>query len=225
MAEVPATDEDTDTDTMEREHISPELVLIDPELARALRQSAPPTAFRVVFVCTGNRFRSVLAEATFRSVAVQLPVEVDSYGILDLGSSRPLPEATRAAEEYGLRISEHVARSLGTADLSGSSLVIGFEPQHVTAAIETAGAPADRAFLLPEIVDLLRQVGVDTRRNSIEHAVEIVTRAHELRLAERRWTGRSIHDPMGLSEEEQRRIGDSVHEQTSVLARELFGLV
>jgi protein-tyrosine-phosphatase len=206
------------------EPITPELVLVDPGLARAIRQELASVPFRVAFVCTGNRFRSVLAEAAFRSVTGRLPVEVESYGILDVGSTHPLPEAVRTAEAYGLGISSHVGRSLVAADLSQSSLVVGFEPQHITAAIEIAGARAERAFLLRELVDLLQQIGVDTRSHPIERAIETIARAHSRRLEEpRRWIGREIGDPIGLSEREQRAIGQAVCDGATRMAHELFG--
>ena len=69
-------------------------------------------AFTVAFVCTGNRFRSVIAEATFRSAAEGLPVRTVSYGTLELGPAEPLPAAVREAHALGLDISTHVARSL-----------------------------------------------------------------------------------------------------------------
>lgn len=215
-----------DTDTMELEPISPELVLVDPELAHALRTNAAPAPIRVAFICTGNRFRSVLAEAAFRSVAALLPVEVDSYGLLDLRSSPPLPGAARTAEVYGLRISSHVARSLGTADLSQHSLVVGFEPQHVTAAIEIAGARPERAFLLSELIGLLEHVGIDPRPNLTDQTVDAVRRAHNRRLADpARRIGGVIGDPMGMSDRDQWAIGEAVCEGAIRLARELFGLV
>src|SRR5579864_540531 len=134
--------------------ISPELVLVDPGLAHAARPSWPPARFRVAFVCTGNRFRSALAETAFRVAARDLPVDVASYGTLDVGSVGPLPQALRAAEAYGLELSGHVARPLATADLA-DSLVVGFERQHAVAAVELAGAVPERTFLLQELVDLL----------------------------------------------------------------------
>src|SRR5207247_4399470 len=112
-------------------------------------------SFRVAFVCTGNRFRSVLAAAAFGSAAGGLPVHAESYGTLDLGPAAPLPEAIREASAIGLDVSSHAARSLNEADLGGASLVVGFEAQHVVAAVDVAGALVERIFVLPELVDLL----------------------------------------------------------------------
>lgn len=180
-------------------------------------------SFRVAFVCTGNRFRSALAETAFRSASMHLPVEADSFGTLDVGSAPPLPEAVVVGAAHGLDISGHVARSLATADLSEASLVVGFEPQHVTAAVKIAGANAERAFLLRELIDLLEQVDIDSDAEPIERATEAVARAHLHRRKEPgRWLGREIGDPMGLTQAEQQAIGHAVCDGTIGLAQELF---
>lgn len=206
--------------------ISPELVLVDPELARSIRRGSYPAVFRVTFVCTGNRFRSALAAAAFRSVVDHLPVEVDSYGTLDVGPALPLPEALSIAAPLGLELSSHRAKPLGTTDLSQRSLVVGFEPQHVTAAVDFAGARAECAFLLRELNDLLEQVQVDLSPDPIERAVQTVARANLHRQMEpRRWLGREIGDPMGLEQHEQDAIGHAVCGGAIKAAHKLFGSI
>lgn len=207
------------------EPISPELVLVDSELARTLRSpSAIP--FRVVFVCTGNRFRSVLAAAAFRSVAVHLPVEVDSCGTLDVGAAQPLPEAMAVAAMYGLDLSGHVTKSLSTADLSHESLVVGFEPRHMSAAVEIAGARAERTFLLRELNELLDHVDVAPTADPIARAIQTIVGANVYRRLEpRRWVGREIGDPMGLTQPEQHAIGQAVCGGAIMAAQKLFGSI
>ena|SRR5579863_5110211 len=208
------------------EPITPELVLVDRELARAIQRRSLMAPFRVAFVCTGNRFRSALAAAAFRSVSFHLPVEVDSYGTLDIGSAQPLPEAVSIAAAYGLDVSGHLARSLGTTDLSQTSLVVGFEPQHVTAAADIAGARSERTFLLRELNDLIEQVDVAPNPDPIERAIQTVARADLRRQVEpRRWVGREIADPMGLTQPQQRAIGQAVCGGAIKAAQELFGSV
>ena len=208
------------------EPISPELVLVDPHLAHALRQASSSAPFRVVFVCTGNRFRSALAEAAFRAATSNLPLEVASYGILDLGAAGPLSQAVRVAGIYGLEISRHVARPLASADLSEISLVVGFEAQHAVSAISLAGARPERAFLLLELVDLLGAIRAVFGADPIDRAVSAVARAHTGRSAEpTSRSRRAIPDPMELSESDQMVVGRIVYEQVTRLARALFGPV
>jgi protein-tyrosine-phosphatase len=183
-----------------------------------------PESFRVAFVCTGNRFRSALAVSAFRSVAADLPVEADSFGTLDIGSAPPLPEAVEVGEMYGLDISGHLAKSVATADLSQTSLVVGFEPRHIAAVVDIAGARPEKAFLLRELVDLLEQVGIDSNTDPVQRAKAAVERANLLRRGEpERWLGREIGDPIGLARDEQLSIGHAVCEGAIRLAQELFG--
>jgi protein-tyrosine-phosphatase len=206
------------------EPISPELVLVDSELARAIRHRSMSGPFRVVFVCTGNRFRSALAAAAFRTVASHLPIEIDSYGTLDIPAEQPLPEAVAVAAAYGLDLSGHLTKSLGKTDLSNGSLVVGFEPEHISAAVAIAGARSERTFLLREINDLLDHVHVAPTPDPIERAIQTIDRANLYRREEpRRWLGREIGDPMGLTRPEQHAIGQAVCAAAIMVARKLFG--
>lgn len=197
--------------------ISPELVLVDPRLASA----ADP--FRVAFVCTGNRFRSALGEAAFRAATAGLPLEVSSFGILDLGAARPLPQAIQAAQAFGLEISTHVARPLTGADLSAMALVVGFEAHHTDAAVRLAGAHTDRAFLLLELADLLADVQAGRGTDPVERAVDVLARANRDRRAEPgRWGRREIPDPVQLADADQAVVGRVVCEAATRLAEHLF---
>ena len=203
--------------------ISPELVLVDPQLASSVGKPATRGPFRVAFVCTGNRFRSALAEAAFGAATAGLPIEVSSFGVLDLGSIGPLPQALEAAEAFGLEISAHVARPLAGADLADMSLVVGFEVHHVDAAVELAGARAERAFLLLELVDLLAGVHPFDGPDPIERAAGDVALAHRRRSAEPELHARRvIPDPAELDETDQAVIGRVVCEATIRLAKRLF---
>ena len=203
--------------------VSPKLVLVDPELASSADEPATRGPFRVAFVCTGNRFRSALAEAAFRAATAGLPLEVSSFGILDLGSLGPLPQALEAAEAFGLEISSHVARPLAGADLAEMSLVVGFEAHHADAAVKLAGARAERAFLLLELVDLLDGVQPLLAPDPIARAAGAVTRAHRRRSDERELHARRvIPDPAELGESDQAIIGRVVCEATIWLAKRLF---
>jgi protein-tyrosine phosphatase len=180
--------------------------------------------FDVAFVCTGNRFRSVIAETTFRSATEGMPVRVESYGTLELGPVEPLPAAFREARELGLDISSHVARGLTDADLTQTALVVGFELQHAVAAVEVAGARLERVFILPELVDVLKRIGVVRGPDPIEQAAENIARAHANRRADpRRRPGLEIEDPISLPRVFQKAIAQAVHDGAETLALQLFG--
>ena len=180
--------------------------------------------FDVAFVCTGNRFRSVIAESTFRSATEGLRVRVESYGTLDLGPAEPLPAALREARALGLDISTHVARSLTDADLTQTPLVVGFELQHAVAAVEVAGARLERVFILPELVEVLDRIGVIRRPDPIDRAAENIARAHANRRTDpRRRPALEIEDPISLPRVSQKAIAQAVHDGAKRLALQLFG--
>ena len=59
--------------------------------------SAAEDVFEVVFICTGNRFRSVLAEHRLRQATSGLPVRVSSFGTLDASGNTALADAVGSA--------------------------------------------------------------------------------------------------------------------------------
>ena len=177
----------------------------------------------IAFICTGNRYRSVLAEAAFRAAAEGVPVRVGSFGTLDVGSAGPLPEALEAAREVGLDVSSHAARCVVGADLSQASLVVGFEIIHSATAVVDAGAPAKRTFTLPELVELLERVGPVRARDPIERALERIERASALRGSAPRQIPPAIADPIGQARSRQQAIGREVYASATRLAEQLFG--
>jgi len=179
--------------------------------------------FSVVFVCTGNRFRSVIAAAAFRGALGDLAVPVESYGTLDLGPVGPLPEAVREARALGLEISEHVARSLRQADLTDASLVLGFELEHAVAAVDVGGARLEHVFILPELVLLLDRIGVEQGSDPVAQALENIARAQANRDAAPQPVVPEIEDPFSLPESAQRAIARAVCRGAEALAVQLFG--
>jgi protein-tyrosine-phosphatase len=174
----------------------------------------------IAFVCTGNRYRSVLAAAAFQAAVEGLPVRVGSFGILDVGRAGPLPEALEAARGFGLDISGHSARCVADADLSETSLVVGFERSH-SAAAKGAGARPERTFTLLELVELLGRVGAVSESEPVARAVELIERADALRASE--LSPVEIADPIGQSRSRQEAIGRQVYAATTKLTEQLFG--
>src|SRR3954451_11765142 len=90
----------------------------------------------VLFLCTGNYYRSRFAEALFNSVAVRmgLPWRASSRGLaLERGVNNVGPMAVAvvtALEALGVRSDDSVARSpaqVTTADLEGAALVVALK--------------------------------------------------------------------------------------------------
>lgn len=84
---------------------------------------------QVVFICTGNAARSVMAGAALRA---HLPHwEVSTSGTLVV-EGQPMSERTRAAlEAEGLAAPLHRSRQARQDDLESAALVVALAPEHV----------------------------------------------------------------------------------------------
>jgi protein-tyrosine phosphatase len=150
--------------------------------------------FEIVFVCTGNRARSPLAEALCARYAAGLDVGVRSAGTLGLRGLPPLEEAIKAGRTLGVDIASHRSVPLAEAGLGDADLVLGFEPFHARAAIE-AGAPRERVFLLGELVALIAPEEHDD--DVVARARETVAHAHARRALVPTSVTATIADPLG----------------------------
>lgn len=180
--------------------------------------------FRLVFLCTGNRARSAIAEGFVRQIASDLPVEVSSAGLLDLARGPALPEAIDAVRQLGLDLTTHVSRPLKGVDISRADLVIGFERQHMAGAVVDANADPDRTFLLKEFVRLLDRVP----RNQLPpdpgaHARQLVAEAASLRSEKQEFIADDeIGDPYGLKRASFDKLAAELHLLSAKLVTGLF---
>jgi protein-tyrosine phosphatase len=178
--------------------------------------------FDVVVICSGNRFRSPIAEAVLRRAADGLPVRVRSFGTMDLPSGHALSEALELAPGYGLDLMSHRSHPLAGTDLSGADLVIGFEQIHVSTAVVGARARRERTFLITELVAGLDETGPPQADGVVERARAVVRQADESRRAAHR-IPQEIADPIGGSAAGYRKTADEVYRLTSRVAERLFG--
>ena len=174
----------------------------------------------VVFVCTGNRFRSPLAEAVFRRAAPP-GVRTESFGTTDLGPVPPLEAAQEAAGHFDLDLSGHVARALTQVDLARADLVIGFERAHVRAAVVDARARRERTFTLTGLVAILDGIQV------APHADRLASARRALALLDLQRPFESIGndevaDPLGRAANVQHELAVRVESLVARLAQQLF---
>jgi protein-tyrosine phosphatase len=187
--------------------------------------SRSQTDLDVVFVCTGNRFRSPLAAALFAEATAGLPVLIRSAGTLNVGSPPPFPETLECAQRFGLDISRHRARPLADQDVSAADLVVGFEHAHVAVAVIDAGVQRERAFTLPEIVQLLDFVNepLDVETQS-ERARLAIARADATRVALGLTPGRpELADPVGHSRAVFAQRAEEIRDLVGRLVSAFFG--
>jgi protein-tyrosine-phosphatase len=177
--------------------------------------------FEVVFICTGNRFRSAIAAALLTQSTEGLPVRTTSAGTLDLGPVGVLPEALALAPSLGVDLNAHRARCVRDVDLTGSDLVLGFELVHVATAVVDCGARREHSFTLPELAALLPDEVAPGQGDVVAHAREVVRRAHEARDSDRPV---ELADPLGGSTDVFRHTAAEVRVLTEKLATALFGV-
>jgi protein-tyrosine-phosphatase len=112
-----------------------------------------PETTRILFVCTGNMHRSVLAE---RLLAARLPsdsaLRPESAGTQAWPHSSMDGPTREVLEELGGDGSGFTARLLTAQLVVGAALVLGLAREHREAAVRLAPAAMRRCFTLKEFV-------------------------------------------------------------------------
>jgi protein-tyrosine phosphatase len=179
--------------------------------------------FELVLICTGNRARSPVAEGFLRHLLADLPVHVHSLGTRELAGAPALREAVKAASHQGLDISTHRARTLRGEDLGQADLVLGFERNHVAAAVIDGDARPERVFTLPELVELIEERRAALEPNPIEQARRQIADAHARRAGNVSAMPIELADPLGQSRKVFRDTVEQVRDLSERLAAGLFG--
>ncbi len=102
------------------------------------------TGYRVLFVCTGNTCRSVIAAQVLRRELADagLAGEVASAGLrVEAEGAAADPRAQDVLRQHGYR-TEHQTRQFDPAMLAGYDLVIGLDSMHVAVLRQAAAAGA-----------------------------------------------------------------------------------
>jgi protein-tyrosine phosphatase len=180
--------------------------------------------FSLLFLCTGNRFRSPLAAAFVRRLTLGSPVTVASAGTLDAGSAPALPEARELGSWCGVDLSTHRTRRLTADHVRGVDLLLGFEQIHVRHAVVDAGADRGRAFTLGELVELLGRLGPVEPGPLVATARARVRLADALRNEAPSPAGTDVPDPFGGPKKMYRRTAVEVQQLSVALVERLFGL-
>ena len=179
--------------------------------------------FRILFVCTGNICRSPTAEALFRILARDLPIEVSSAGIFGVEGNTSPVGVVSAGQRLGADLSMHRARSLADLDLAEPDLIVGFEREHVATAVVEGGAPPERAFTLPEIVRLLAGIELPDAADPVERARKAVALAARRRQEEARFVpSEEVRDPFWGGPQQQLEIAEEIKELCDRLFAQLF---
>jgi len=88
---------------------------------------------KILFVCSGNTCRSVIAQALFQKLKDEIDLELnfqaDSAGIHALVGTAPPPEAILLMARYGLDISTHRARQVDHQLINNSLFILAMTSQ------------------------------------------------------------------------------------------------
>jgi protein-tyrosine phosphatase len=88
----------------------------------------------VLFVCTGNQYRSPIAAEAFRGQLIRdgraAQWQVSSAGTWTTSGRHALPDAVELARSFGININEHITRMLNAKMLEDADLVLVMETGH-----------------------------------------------------------------------------------------------
>jgi protein-tyrosine-phosphatase len=112
----------------------------------------------VLFVCTGNLYRSPLAAAFFRAQLLtngQSDWAVESAGTWTLPGQPVPPETLRAAAKFGVSVEGHLSQLISADLLSRFDLVIVMEKGHKEALDQEFPFASHKTHLISQVVDHL----------------------------------------------------------------------
>jgi len=114
---------------------------------------------RVLFVCTGNMYRSPLAAALFsRKLQADGTAEgwvVESAGTWTTAGRRVPPNFQKAARALGIELKDHRTRQINERLLAGYDLIVVMEKGHREALRVEFPSLQGRVHLLSELADQL----------------------------------------------------------------------
>ena len=111
----------------------------------------------ILFVCTGNQYRSPLAAAAFQR-KLNLDGKARAWTVSSAGTWTPpglppFPDALRAAEGLGLSLAGHTTRPIDAQVLAENNLIIVMTRGHKESILSEFPDAEHKVHLLSEVVD------------------------------------------------------------------------
>ncbi len=113
--------------------------------------------YKILFVCTGNQYRSPIAAEAFckqlRQGGCDSEWIVNSAGTWTSPGQRPPDDAVKLAHSHGLTIEGHKTRMLTTNMLAEADLVIVMEEGHKESIKAEFPFAREKVYLLSQVVE------------------------------------------------------------------------
>ena len=110
---------------------------------------------RIVFVCTGNSCRSVMAEGLFRKLIGDRASEylVSSAGISAQDGYEASPETVNVMQEEGIDVTDHQSQRLRFETIESADRIFVMEKMHKEWILRMSPQSAGKVHLLTEFAD------------------------------------------------------------------------
>jgi protein-tyrosine phosphatase len=142
--------------------------------------------YSVLFVCTGNQYRSPIAAEAFRGQLIRdgriAQWQVNSAGTWTSTGLHAPPEAVELARSFGININGHITRMLDAKMLAGADFVFVMEQGHKESIQVEFPFTRKKVHLLSEVLegliyDIPDPVGLRSEARNIIYDLVVMIRA------------------------------------------------